>query len=543
MKYHTALLFLALPSLGAAGTVTTFGGLDFQTEERQSSWGPGGATRFETTELLTLGVNSDISVGKIVREATIDVTVPNPALATFLIQNPQCAIITCSGQPPATIKVKQTVPVPDNGAELTASTRGEVGAEVGYLVDGGSVSAELSFAAQAMVPDEGEVEIGETFNFKPMSDWIAGKLDTQSPTAEAFVNAYTDFGIELTGEACLTGVCTNFGGALIEREVNRQEIVGIDPNEVRYLDGFVPGLDLTTSLVNQTATLEVGLQPPLAPEVQLSVTEENEDGSTTTRKIGDPIMVNVTVDVASAEIAFPLATGEGSLDASGDVEVDTRADFLKVRGDVDTLIPLLPPGGLNVGLGPLSATFTGYDLDVGPNLDVFQNFDLTSELFVDLAFSREVDVAGLGSVMSWSGLWNELPDMSVFGTTIFTPTFSAKTMLRNDTGLVLDFDLEILLGQISAGVSVAGVSLLSETLGPLFQDSVDLGDDVASISLFDDTFLLGGLNMVQGQSFAVTPFGALPPGPAPVPLQGGLGLLLSAFGCAAVLRRRKTARA
>lgn len=48
----------------------------------------------------------------------------------------------------------------------------------------------------------------------------------KSPTAEAFVNAYTDFGIELTGEACLTGVCTDFGGALIEREVDRRKSSG-----------------------------------------------------------------------------------------------------------------------------------------------------------------------------------------------------------------------------------------------------------------------------------------------------------------------------
>ena len=536
MKNFAIFPVLLLPNLGIAGTVTTFDDLNFQTEERQSSWGPGSATRFETTELLTIGVNSDISVGGIVREATGTITVPNPALATFFVQNPECLVISCSNQPSATIQVSGTVDVPDSGAVVTARTRGEVGAEVGYLVDGGSVHAELSFAAQAMVPDEGEVAIGETFNFNPMSDWLAGRLDTQSPTAEAFVNAYTDFGIDLTGEACAFDNCVNFGGALLEREVNRQEIVGIDPNEVRYLDGFVPGVDLTTSLLNQTATLEVGLQPPLAPEVQLSLTQTNPDGSQTTTKIGDPIMVNVTVDVASAEIAFPLATEEGELDNSGDVEVDSRSDFLKVRADVDTLIPLLPVGGLNVGLGPLSATFTGYDLDVGPNLDAYQNFDLTSELYVDLAFSREVEVAGLGSVMSWQGLWNELPDMSVFGTTIFTPTFSAKTMLRNDTGVVLDFALDVLLGQISAGVSLAGVSLLNATLGPIFQDSIGLGDDIASLSLFDDSFMLGGLNQVQGASFVVTPFGDLPP--SAVPLPGGLGMLLSACGLAALARRR-----
>jgi len=528
-----AAVFVLTPTIGFGATIYDTSTMEFETNTRQSIWGSGNAVRYEGKKLLTQNVNAGASVGTIVGTVSSGSAPTNPLW--FIWKGCKETVNVFCGDEPDPKRKTVTIDT-RTGAKASANLNGKIGAEVGYLLDGGSIGASFDYNAQALVPDRGEVGIGESFSLNPTSTWKDGEIDTQSPTAEAYASAYVDLDLTVSGEACAIGLgCTSGSKKIIDTGPSTQELVSIDPGGITFLDGFVPGVEIKAPLFNQTSTVEVGISPPLTPKVSVTITETEADGTPKTNpdgtpkktKIGVSIPVGISVDVAEASIQFPEATGSAGL-SGNKIDLDTQSDFVKVFADVDTLIPVIPPGGVNLEVGPLGVSLNAYDLKVGPTMDVFQDFEVTSDLFVDFLFDKDVEVAGVGLTRGWSGLWENLPDFKVFERTVFTPVFSVISALTNQTGLTFGFEAVAKLFEVGVGIGLGPISI-SGTLGPLFEKSIPFAEDFASISLFDKSFALEGFNAVRGASFVVDPTSppTVPVPPAAFLFASGLALLRS----------------
>ena len=244
------------------------------------------------------------------------------------------------------------------------------------------------------------------------------------------------------------------------------------------------------------------------------------------------------MEVASAEIQAPIAKDSGSLN-NGKVEINTEADFINLRADVEALVPILPVGGLSASIGEFaSLSIDAYDVDMGPSLSVFQDLVMDADLWVDFSFDKEVEIDG-SKVTGWSGFWDSLPSFKIFETTIFDPIYSVVASLKNETGLRLGFDLTAELFKVSASIGYKGLDLLQGTLGPLFSKTIPLTPDFKVASLFDKEFDLTGFNFITGKSFTIFTHDD-PTRPNPIPVPASLPLLLAGVGGLAYLRRRQT---
>ena len=171
-------------------------------------------------------------------------------------------------------------------------------------------------------------------------------------------------------------------------------------------------------------------------------------------------------------------------------------------------------------------------------MGVTQNFEVSSQLMATLAFSNPVQIAGFAAPQtSWTGAWNELPDLAIAETTTVTPTFSIQAMLTNTLGL--DLGLTGTLDVLKLGVTglIGGVPVLSSDsislnnllgVGNTLFNTPKLGFDV-----YHDSFLLGGFNQILGSSFTLVAREVA----AQVPTPGTLPLLIS--GLMLLLLRRK----
>lgn len=536
MSFRTLLalaIVLAFSSISNAATLYTSGDLVFQTQTDQSAWGSGNATQFGANKFLGVDVSGSTTVGGITGDVR-SVTAPTNPLWYAWVTCKNTINVLCGSEP---AKNNQTVTTDTRtGATVTATSSGKIGAEVGYSVDGGSVSANLKYDATAYVPDKGEVGVGETFNFNPMSDWVDGTLSSQSPTASAYINAYADLKLDVGAKGCvfLAG-CIEAAGNVLDTGVQRQEVIGVTPTEIRFLDGLVPGVTASVPLADLTADLSVGVSATLTPSVTVDISKDDGSGNKSSVKLQTSIPVGASVDVASAGITFPEASGSAGLAGGNEINLHNQADFISADLDVDTLLPIVPPGGVNLSLGPLSVSLDAYDVKVGPRLDVFQDFKLTSDLFVDMTFDKQVLVQGVGMTDHWSGLWKNLPDFSVFERTVFTPVYSVVSQLTNSTGLTLGFDLTAEMFKLAASVDIGVVNLFNGQLGPLFSKTIPLGTDVARLSIFDKSFALNGFNTVAGKSFVVDPTARVPS----VPVPSSVALMLGGIGLFGIVRRRR----
>ncbi len=495
-----AVALAAPPALGA--TLYQLDGLIFTTDTPQSAWGEGDAQEIRGSERLTQSWNESATLGAIVNKETIT----NPLWSAWKLCKDTVNVL-CGDEPTRRI----TVTIPKTGGKATVKTTGEAGVQMDYLLSAGSVDPTLEYSVLAEVPDVGEVQKDELFNLNAKSTFEDGTLKAQSPTAEVSVDTVLKSTVDVSGEACFAGACTS-GSERIINVNDQSELVSVDPNRINFLDGFLPDdAEAFIPLGNVEASLNVGPVPP-----NFNVTFNN----------GLPALpgpIGPSVDLATVAVTVPIIESEGA--KVGDKLVTSgSSDFLDLKVDLDAAVPYIPPGGLNFDVGPVGISVDAYDIEAGPSLDVFQEFELTSKLMVDLAFDKPVFVSGLGEVTEYVGAWDALPDMSVSSLTKFTPTFFLDVILRNKTGL--QFGLELTVEFLKASI---GVGPINGTLGPLVDFIFNFDPEFAKFNVYDNSFTMSGFNKIVGDSFYV----------APVPLPASLVMLLAALGGLGVLRRRR----
>lgn len=460
--------------------------------------------------------------------------VPNPAYALWwtAYQAYQALDPGPSPQPQYTMVDLTT------GANIDLTTSGKVGIEAGFTLSSGTVNATADFAVTAELPDDLTVAANTLFNLSPSSTFASGTIDTQSPWIEAYLNGVVELSGSATAQACLIGACTS-GTTVLPTIDSHPELASIDPNKFSLLGGL-----FETNLAAETLSIDAAFLPPQGVKVSTSggtLYDSTLPGSATT-SLGEISFAFPNISTSGVQVGNKI-TSTGS-DTVIDANLDLDGALTLVSSMAGAPVPLSVDFSLiDTSNIKLEASIDLLDVDVGPTIDMFQNFELTPTLMVDLAFDRPVHIVGnnpaweawksckdnwepLGGVCgpepaekiddwmtSYTGAWDSLPFMALLETTTITPTFWLDATLTNSIGVDFGFmlDLAALSGNLTA--KIGEFTLLDEaSFGPLWSDSIPLGGRFGALNLYDNSFAFTGFNRIAGNAFTlfVADSGAVP---------------------------------
>ena len=508
------------------------GPLNFSTVN-QSMWGTGNAPVFKDSVFVgPQWTNSTVGVGTIVGSVGKVSVNTNPLWWAWKACK-ETVNVFCGDQPnPGTIS---DVVDTRTGARVELTTSGKFGLEFGYTVNSGTVNAATAYSATAILPDGAKQ--GDFFNLNPDSKLTGASLSSQSPEIEAHINAIAQLSGSVSAQACLilTG-CTPKGTLALPTLNLDQNVLAIDPNSIKVLDELLPPANAgeprqplaEVKLANQTLTLQAAVAATGTPGFKLTTSQFTILDTTG----GVP---GVTIDLASIEFKLPNIATSGGLTSSG------RDDIVKLRADIDGLafavgsgtipplglgLTLIDAGGFKVGM-----QLDALDIDIGPDIGITQDFELTPTLMARLDFDRPVMIAGLNGPRNfWEGEWDLLPDIALLETTTFTPTFWLDAILTNTIGIDLGLTGNWDIYKFAFTAQAGPVTILEST--PISLNRLlGLGNVMFStpkleFPIWDRGFQLQGFDAIRAASFIIT-----------VPTPGTLALLLAALGAGAFARR------
>ena len=498
-------LSLAFGSAQAAIVSYDASTVSFQSSD-QSMWGSGDAPQLDEQQFIGTTWNESTDFGEITGSERTRVigtggTVPNPLRGAWNVAMTACDAVfarqTCIdggrfGVPPALGNAPAArVPNPisaqyvdtRNGVDGTASTTGRVGIEVELAADSGSVDSEVAFDVQFEMPDL--IPPGRFISLDGSSTLAEGAIRSTFPTLEASLSLVAEAQASFTGQGCLylTGCTTGTVGT--GQLGGTFEMISVNENgegSIEYFDGN----PLLNGLLFQNAS---------PPE-------------------GFPATVSSAIAEVTAHLPAPNASG--GLD-NGVVRAQGQDDLLDFFVDVDNIISLGLTGtpnlfGAELSVGNLFEVAVDLiDVKIGPTIDLKQNFEFTPSLYVDFAFSQEVDVAGLGRVQNVTDLlFDDLPDFAFdSGVTQITPTlflgYERNGVIERGVEflneLFLDVDGTLRIDALTAQLTALGIFELDPFgIGNIFDESLDL---FSSPAIFSNLFGLGGFNDVTLSSFSI----------------------------------------
>lgn len=411
------------------------------------------------------------------------------------------------------------------GLAAEATSDGRIGLELGVSIDSGSVDATVSYEAVLDVPDATLLNKANPINFNPSSK-LAGvnQLDTQFSTIEVNVDAIMELSGSVGGEACAVGACAA-GGVTYDID-ERAEVLSFNK------DGE-GGLSF------------VGLKP-------------SDLGISTPGLSGLPISLDVA-GLAEATLHLPQPNASGGLDPTmTKLKASGQDDLLDLILDLDNIVATAAglPGlfGNSFSFGGAEVGFDIINVQMGPTIDLQQDFELTPTLFVTLEFDQAVMVNG-DIVTELTSAWDMLPDILFLSdVTKVTPTFFLEADLMNST--LLDFDLEFTIDLLQVFYEFALLNIDDQFgIGNILQEAVNLFDTPA---FFSDLFPIGGFDLQIGDSFMVDFLNSQPPVPTvaratravnPIVLVAnpltvsepeGIALVVMGLSAIVILRRRRS---
>jgi hypothetical protein len=535
-----ALSALALASLNVrAAVIYDPGPLMFQTTD-QSMWGTGDATVLSNSVFIgPQWTNKTVGVGGFTGSQSTVTVNTNPVWWAWKACK-ETIDFGCGGEPDKG-QVKEVVDT-RTGARVDLTTSGKFGLEFGYSVNSGSVDAMANMSATAVLPAVNP-KTGEYFNLNPDSQLAGGSLSSQSPWVEAHIDAIAQLSGSITAQACLIAAgCTGKGTVDLPGVNLDQNVVAIDPNSLKILDGLLPPDNpgdpkkplAEVKLANQSLTLKAAVSAEGVPGFKLTTPQFTLLNTL-------PPGPDVTIDLASIDFQLPNISTDGGKDGSN-LTSSGRDDVIKLRADVDGLAFLtgsgsIPPLGLGFDLIDEGGFKIGMQLDaldikIGPDIGITQDFELKPTLMVHLDFSNPVMIAGLADLQnSWDGEWDLLPDIALLQNTTITPTFSLMAMLTNTIGIDLGLTGTWDIDKFSFDAHLGSVKIL-ETSPVSLNSLLGLGNtlfstDKLSFPIGGPSFALGGFDPILAAAFTIN-----------VPEPSPLVLLVAAFAAAAFARRR-----
>ncbi|MPZ41791.1 MAG: PEP-CTERM sorting domain-containing protein [Betaproteobacteria bacterium] len=408
------------------------------------------------------------------------------------------------------------------GFALNGTTDGRVGLDLGVKIDSGSVDATVSYQATLDIPDTATLDKATPINFNPNSVFAGTNvLNTSFSNVAVSVDAV----MELSGSVAVEGCLIGPGCASASAPFN---------------------IDETAPILSFNADGEGGiLLLGHTPTVFGLPAEAN----------GFPFGLDVA-GLAEVTLHLPQPNASGDLDAASQtLKATGQDDLVDLTLDVDNIVASAAgvPGlfGSSFQLPILgSVGFDIINVEMGPAIDLKQEFELDPTLFVSLLFDKAVKV-GDTIVTELVAAWDSLPSITFLDdVTLVTPTFFVQADLLNRT--LLDFDLEFGIDLLQIFYDFGTLGKDSIGIGNVLNTGVDLFE---SPDLYSNLFDLAGFNLQIGDPFEVNfqsgstgPSSrlarsaineiVLPAGVAAIPEPGTIMLLLGGiFGIHAFRRR------
>lgn len=360
------------------------------------------------------------------------------------------------------------------GVAVEGTSDGRVGLEFGIEIGSGSVDATVSYEATLDIPDTTVLAKTTAINFNPDSV-LAGTntLNTEFASLALSADAIFELSGSVTGEACVIAAGCKTGSTPFD------------------IDATAPILSFNED--GEGGVLLLGQKP--------SVFGFPDEAN------GFPFTIDAGVSgLATATLHLPQPDASGGLDATtGTLKASAQDDLVDLSVDVDAAVSLAVTGGItsdafgfSVPIGNVGSV--GYDIidvNIGPSIDLRQDFELDPTLFVQLVFDKAVMVAG-ELVTELISAWDLLPDIFFLDdVTTVTPTFFVDADLRNET--LLDFDLDFMIDLLQINFDLLGFDR-QFGIGNILDGSIDL---FRSPDLFDNLFSLQGFNLQVGESFVI----------------------------------------
>ena len=356
------------------------------------------------------------------------------------------------------------------GVGVEGTVDGRVGVDVGLAIDSGSVDATVSYRAALDIPDTTALNLGDPINFNP-SSILAGTntLNTTFANLELSVDAVMQLSGNVSAEACVIPAGCTTGGT------------PFDIDEIAPIVSFNQDHNGGVLLLGQPPS-NFGF-PDAANGFPFAIDVAN--------------LVEVTLHLPRPDASGGLNAAKDKLEASG------QDDLVDIIVDLDNVVATSAgvPGlfGSSLDVGALgSVGFDIINVEMGPTIDLVQDFELEPTLFVQLDFDQPVLIGG-APMMSLVSAWDALPDI-VFtaDTTTVTPTFFVDAQLQNNTLLDFDLNFAIDLLQIYYDFGLLGNDMFG--IGNVLDKGIDL---FQSPAFYSNLFPLNGFNLQLGDSFVI----------------------------------------
>ncbi len=386
-------------------------------------------------------------------------------------------------------------PGPIRGGGITVDPRfafsavGQMGVAPGFYINSGSVSATIDYGVD--IGAASPIVSGTFFKFNGSAALRnSSMLVSKSPTIETYLDGVLKVSVNDFYEAKVSGG-TIFNGVRNGTFTSQRDPghggPRVDVDARKELFGFNSGGN--GRLIWKGADL---------------------GGVGDVIKVGNPLAPSAVFTIGDWRIDAAGGVASGAVTAQGQTALLTTAI------DVDAALvgPILGPS-INTNLGPnvhLSAGYDVVDFDATLTAGYQQQFDLVPSVSVVLNFSDDVLVKdGSGKVSPTrrvaAASIDELPEIALIGKSVdVTPTFSVMADLHNKTDITFALLLQYkaIAGHIELDFSSPFYSddIYSESFGPLRSWNSDI--DPLALSVYDESFALGGFSTIAGQTFTIS---------------------------------------
>jgi hypothetical protein len=387
----------------------------------------------------------------------------------------------------------------------------KLGVELGASINSGSVDGSLHYAVSLTAPEQ--IQVGQAFSLTGSATPLASSaFVTRAPTAEAYVDGvletyaagYARFDYIAPGiladhdyrwgnQGFTDNNTSNSPYSTMANINEHQELVGVNRNQSGVVRYFAPNGDLFDGdlLFDQVGK---GSSVSLGP---ISLTAGNID-----------VVANGTLSGSSL-----VGAGE-----------DTLASMVL---DIDHMLLGTPALGLSLGhdwgIVDYDLGYDVVDLDAGLDILLQQDFAIDGQVLIELVFSSEVLLEGIGPADQYQGPIDQIPLVTLLDDSVDVDAkLLVDAILSNDTslGFVGSLSTTVLAALARLGYDISGTTgTKSYSVGPAYDNlqQIQLGD----ISVYADSFSFGQ-EEIGTWSFQLT---AVPePGTASLLAMGLLGL-------------------